>query len=96
MSVIRNRQDYNSIILTGVLLIVAIIYLSFPEVVQTTNLWFDVIFFLLLNIGLVVSLILGVRTKRKSIMLFSLFVNVALLTIGMLFILMNLMLIAII
>jgi len=96
VSVIRNRQDYNSIILTGVLLIVAIIYLSFPEVVQTTNLWFDVIFFLLLNIGLVVSLILGVRTKKKSIMLFSLFVNVALLTIGMLFILMNLMLIAII
>lgn len=75
-----------SLTLTGVLFLVAIVFLFFPGPSQETSLWIDILFFSCLNIGFLVALGLGMKTKRKSIVIFSLLVNSMLFMIGLLFI----------
>lgn len=75
-----------SLTLTGVLFLVAIVFLFFPGPTKETSLWIDILFFSCLNIGFLVALGLGMKTKRKSIVIFSLLVNSMLFMIGLLFI----------
>src|SRR5690625_2803246 len=89
-------KDSKSIFLTFFLLFFGIVFLSMQSAAKGISLWVDVAFFTIINIGFLVALILGVRTKNKSIMLFSVLLNSAFLTIGMLFIYMYLFLIVVI
>lgn len=82
MSIAKMNKSIISLFLTGVLLIAAIVFLFFSKMAQGMNLWIDVVFFALLNVGLIVALVMGVKTKNKSIAIFSVLVNTVLFLIG--------------
>ncbi|HLS36465.1 MAG TPA: hypothetical protein VK061_09520 [Bacillota bacterium] len=86
MSITKVNKASLSLCLTGALFIAASVFLYFSNINQGISLWIDIIFFAILNIGLLVALVLGMKTKRKPIVLFSLFVNSTLFIIGLFFI----------
>lgn len=86
MPITKMNKSIISMFLTGVLLVVAIGLLSFSEMTQGATLWIDVLFLTLLNVGFIVSLVIGVKAENKSFVIFSVLVNSALLLIGFLMI----------
>jgi|SRR5690625_1257166 len=81
-SVIMSKES-KPIFLISVLFILAIIFLYLPMTSNETSLWVDIAFFAILNVGFLVAAILGVKTKNKSIILFSILMNSAFIMIGM-------------
>jgi len=89
MFIAKTDKSILSIVLTCALLIAAIVFLSFPELTQGVSLWIDVMFFSFLNVGLIVALVIGIKTKNKSVMLFSIIINSALFVVGLFIIFVN-------
>lgn len=76
-------RDGKPLILTFILLIASVLFMYFSSSWREVSLWVDVGFFTLVNIGLIIALILGVKSKNKSVFLYSLLLNSVFLTIGM-------------
>ncbi|HHY71965.1 MAG TPA: hypothetical protein GX497_01815 [Bacillus bacterium] len=74
----NNRKGGKPIYLALILLIATIVFLFLPRAVKGTNLWVDVAFYTITDIGFLVALILGIKTKNKPIVLFSVLLNGAL------------------
>ena len=96
MSITRMNKSVISMFLTGGLLMMAIVFIYFPGINRGANLWIDVLFFSLLNVGLITSLLIALKGKNKSIVLITILVNSALLLIGLLMIFMYLFVIIVV
>lgn len=70
-----NRSESKPIILTGVLLVAALLIFYTANTIQNVNLSIGVVLYSLIDIGFLVAMFLGIKTKNKSIMIFSIIVN---------------------
>jgi len=71
----KNKKEFISIRLTLVLLLAAIAVFLFVRG-PNLNLWIPISFYLLIDIGLLASLLIGVQSNNKSIKLFSILSNI--------------------
>lgn len=71
----KNKKEFISISLTLVLLLAAIAVFLFVRG-PNLNLWIPIRFYLLIDIGLLASLLIGVQSNNKSIKLFSILSNI--------------------
>ncbi|WP_243292160.1 hypothetical protein [Bacillus sp. FJAT-47783] len=63
------------IFLTAILFLTAAIFLFLPREVKGTNLWIAVTIYAIIDIGFLVAMIWGIRTKSKAIVVFSVLAN---------------------
>lgn len=71
----KNKKEFISISLTLVLFLAAIAVFLFVRG-PNLNLWIPISLYLLIDIGLLVSLLIGVQSNNKSIKLFSILSNI--------------------
>ncbi len=71
----KNKKEFISISLTLVLFLAAIAVFLFVRG-PNLNLWIPVSLYLLIDIGLLASLLIGVQSNNKSIKLFSILSNI--------------------
>ncbi|MGE8206862.1 hypothetical protein ACQKP0_20330 [Heyndrickxia sp. NPDC080065] len=71
----ENSKEFHPIILSFVLFLVALFVFftgrSFPNI----SLWIHICLYFLIDIGFIVSLILGVKVKNTSVKIFSILLN---------------------
>lgn len=71
----KNKKEFISISLTLVLFLAAMAVFLFVRG-PNLNLWIPISLYLLIDIGLLVSLLIGVQSNNKSIKLFSILSNI--------------------
>ncbi|AYV66320.1 MULTISPECIES: hypothetical protein [Niallia] len=74
----KNKKEFISIILTLFLFLASIAVFLFVRGSNLT-LWIPISLYLLIDLGLLVSLIIGVQSKNKNIKIFSILSNIILL-----------------
>ncbi|MGG4264780.1 hypothetical protein [Peribacillus simplex] len=70
-----NQKEAKPMILTIALVIAALLLFSMGRLFQNVDLWITILLFLLIDIGFIVAMILGIRTRRGSIILISVISN---------------------
>ncbi len=74
-NILKQHKEFYPIILTLVLFLVALFIffvLRFPNI----NLWIPIFIYILIDIGFIVSLILGVKSKNITVKVFSILSNI--------------------
>ncbi|WP_338472612.1 hypothetical protein R4Z10_07690 [Niallia sp. XMNu-256] len=73
----KQHKEFYPIILTLALFLVALFVFFFfnGRIFPNMNLWIPIILYLLIDIGFIVSLILGIRSKNISVKIFSILSN---------------------
>lgn len=71
----ENKKEVQPIILTAILVVAALAILLIVRQFPNTNLWISIVLYLLIDIGFLIAMFLGVRTKKMPIILFSMFAN---------------------
>ncbi|MDN4603934.1 MULTISPECIES: hypothetical protein [Paenibacillus] len=69
------RKGINPILLTVLLVVASIVILMVGRQFPNSNLWVWIILYLIIDIGFIVSMILGIKTKDKPLMVFSILSN---------------------
>jgi hypothetical protein len=70
-----NRSETRPVILTGVLVVAALLIFFIASTIGKVNLSVGMVLYSLIDIGFLLAMYLGVRTKNKPIIVFSLIVN---------------------
>lgn len=91
----NKKKDGKPIFLTLILLMAAIVFLMIIRQIQNVNLWVVVIFYSMIDMGFLVAMIWGIRTKNKPIVVLSVLLNGVLFIVGAVFTYLLLMAIAI-
>ncbi|WP_211655522.1 hypothetical protein [Planococcus alpniumensis] len=71
----EGQNEAKPIILTMILPVVALAILLIFRQFPNTNLWISIVLYLLIDIGFLVAMFLGIRTKKIPIILFSVLAN---------------------
>ncbi|MEZ0118197.1 UNVERIFIED_ORG: putative membrane channel-forming protein YqfA (hemolysin III family) [Heyndrickxia coagulans] len=91
----NKKKDGKPIFLTLILLMAAIVFLMIIRQIQNVNLWVVVIFYSMIDMGFLVAMIWGIRTKNKPVVVLSVLLNGVLFIVGAVFTYLLLMAIAI-
>ncbi|AJH78027.1 MULTISPECIES: hypothetical protein [Heyndrickxia] len=71
----NKKKDGKPIFLTLILLMAAIVFLMIIRQIQNVNLWVVVIFYSMIDMGFLVAMIWGIRTKNKPVVVLSVLLN---------------------
>lgn len=79
-NILKQHKEFNPIILPLVLFLVALLifFVFNGRVFPNMNLWIPIFLYILIDIGFMVLLILGVRSKNKTVKVFSILLNIEL------------------
>ncbi|CRK81141.1 hypothetical protein [Neobacillus massiliamazoniensis] len=70
-----NRSEGKPVILTGVLVVAALLIFFIASTIKNVNLSVGIVLYSLIDFGFLVAMILGIKTKNKPIVIFSVIVN---------------------
>ncbi|WP_369899572.1 hypothetical protein [Bacillus manliponensis] len=70
-----NNQEAKPIILTLFLLIAALLVFFIPRLFPGTSLWVGIILFFIIDVGFIVAFVLGMKSKQRSVKVFSIISN---------------------
>lgn len=78
-SILKENKEFYPIILTLVLFLVSlfVFFIFNGRVFPNINLWIPILLYILIDIGFIVSLIIGVKSKNKTVKIFSILSNIA-------------------
>ena len=73
------KKQFYPIILTLVLFLVALLvfFVFNGRIFPNINLWIPIFLYILIDVGFIVSLILGIKSKNKTVKVFSILSNIA-------------------
>ncbi|MGG0287629.1 hypothetical protein ABEY41_21480 [Peribacillus butanolivorans] len=74
-SIQENKNAAKPMMLTIALVLAGILLFTIRGIFQNVDLWIPNTLFLLIDIGFIVAMIMGIRTRRSSIILFSVISN---------------------
>lgn len=70
-----NKSAMNPIVLSVSLIIAAFLILVKKSWLPNLSLWVDIGLYFLIDIGFIIAMIMGIRTKYKPVMIFSIIAN---------------------
>ncbi|CAM4287392.1 hypothetical protein BAMA_04085 [Bacillus manliponensis] len=70
-----DTKTIKPIILTMVLLIAALLVFFIPRLFPGTSLWVGIILFFIIDVGFIVAFVLGMKSKQRSVKVFSIIIN---------------------
>lgn len=70
-----DKKTIKPIILTMVLLIAALLVFFIPRLFPGTSLWVGIILFFIIDVGFIVAFVLGMKSKQRSVKVFSIIIN---------------------
>lgn len=78
-SILKKQKEFYPIILTLVLFLVALLvfFVFNGRIFPNINLWIPIFLYFLIDVGFIVSLILGIKSKNKTVKVFSILSNIA-------------------
>ncbi|TRZ38480.1 hypothetical protein CEQ21_24130 [Niallia circulans] len=71
----KNTSKINPLVLTVALIIAAFLVLVLSRVIQNINLWVVIVIYFLIDIGFIVAMVIGIRTKIKPVVIISILGN---------------------
>lgn len=71
----ENQNEVKPIILTVLLIVTALIILFVMRQFPNTDLWISIVLYVIIDIGFLIAMFLGIKTKKMPIIIFSVISN---------------------
>lgn len=71
----ENKSEVKPIILTVILVVTALIILFVMRQFPNTDLWISIILYVIIDIGFLIAMFLGIKTRKMPIIMFSVISN---------------------